>query len=162
MTNPPAGPYPHQPEQQWGAQPPQGYGPPQAYAPPRRRRRKWPWVLLAFCVLLFGGCAAVVASISEEAKKVETVKYEVTGDAKDVTITYSTYQSGNASTSQETVPTLPWSKSIDVKGLGKGGSLSVITGSAGGSVTCSVTVGDDPPRTATGSGPFAMAVCSGF
>jgi hypothetical protein len=151
MTTPMAGPYPQDPQQ---------YAP--QYAPPRRRRRKWPWVLLALFILMAGGCAAIAASISKEAKKTVTVKYEVTGDAKDVTVSYTSWAGGNMSSSQATVATLPWSHAQDVKGLGKGGSLTVTTGASGGSVTCSVTVGNDPPRTSQASGPFAIASCTGF
>lgn len=55
-----------------GFPPPQGYGPPQAYGPPqgygpppmapveKKKRRKWPWILLGiflFCVLVYAGTA---------------------------------------------------------------------------------------------------------
>jgi hypothetical protein len=64
--------------------------------------------------------------------------------------------------SQETVAALPWTKSLDVKGLVKGGSPTVTAGADGGNVACSVTVGTDPPHIAQASGPFADASCTGF
>src|SRR5687767_12902208 len=63
---PPPG-YPQQPPQGYPQQPPQGYGAPQGWGPPpeppKRKRRKWPWVLLGLLALLFGGCAVLVSAI---------------------------------------------------------------------------------------------------
>ena len=131
--------------------------------PQKRKRRKWPWVVLGVAILgIVGGCVAVVAGISDEADKKVTVKYEVTGDATNVSITYSTWDDGNNSTGQETSNFLPWVKEIKAKGFGKGGSLVVMTGEAGGTATFSVTVDNGTPRTATATGAFASATCSGF
>lgn len=114
-------------------------------------------------VLLFaGGCVAIIATIANEASKTATVKYEVTGDAQNVTVTYTTWNDGNAATSQESVAQLPWTKELKAKGFSRGGSLIVSLGAAGGSVSCSVTVDDDTPRTAQATGPFATATCSDF
>ncbi|MEU2853295.1 hypothetical protein AB0K71_01125 [Streptomyces syringium] len=133
------------------------------HAPPgHRRRRKWPWVLLVLLLLIVGGCAVLFAVVSDESDKTVTVKYEVTGDAKDVTIVHTTWSSGNRSENLQKVPSLPWRKQIDTKGFAKGGLLAVTTGPRGGSVTCSVTVGDGKPTTATASGAGATATCEGF
>lgn len=114
-------------------------------------------------VLLFaGGCVAILAAISNEASKTVTVKYEVTGDASNVTVTYTTWDDGNTATSQERVAQLPWTKEMKAKGFGRGGSLIVSLGAAGGSVSCSVTVDDTAPKTAQATGPFATATCSDF
>ena len=64
---PPPG-YGQQPPPGGWQQPPQGYGPPpQGWGPPpeppKRKRRKWPWVLLGLLALLFGGCAVLVSAI---------------------------------------------------------------------------------------------------
>ncbi|PKV89327.1 hypothetical protein [Streptomyces sp. TLI_146] len=123
-------------------------------------------MLLVIALLLAGGCAAVFAlfanEVSKESERTATIRYEVTGHASGVAITYSTWHSGDESASQETGLTLPWSKQEKAKGFLKGGTLSVTLGPDGGTATCSVTVDDGAPKTATASGAFASAVCSGF
>jgi hypothetical protein len=113
-------------------------------------------------VVLAGGIAAIVASVNHEVTKSVTVKYSVTGTARNVAIAYSTWRNENLSTSQETARTLPWSKNVTTKGFVKGGSLAVTLGAEGGTATCSVVVDNGKPHTATASGPFASADCSGF
>jgi uncharacterized protein DUF4352 len=56
--------YPQQPPQGYPQQPPPGYGPPAE--PPKRKRRKWPWVLLGLLVFLFGGCAVLISSLGSD------------------------------------------------------------------------------------------------
>ncbi|QDQ10892.1 hypothetical protein [Streptomyces spectabilis] len=137
-----------------------------APVPPQpRKRRKWPWVLLVLVLLLAGGCVALVVGIGqeigEESGREITVRYEVTGDAKDVTITYSTYSDGGTSQNQVTDIDPPWRKELKTKGFIKGGTLVVTTGVSGGTVHCKVTA-DGTTRTATASGVVATAVCDGF
>ncbi|MFI5746165.1 hypothetical protein ACIBBE_09550 [Streptomyces sp. NPDC051644] len=43
-----------------------------------------------------------------------------------------------------------------------GGSFAVTLGESGGEVACTVTVDDGTVRTASASGAFATATCSGF
>ncbi|MDJ0379727.1 hypothetical protein [Streptomyces sp. G-G2] len=157
----------------WGPRPPRGPppgrpppgSPPQGSPPPRGRRR-WPWVLLGLLLLLLGGCAVLftvlVHQVSEDAGRPARVTYAATGRATGVTITYSTWHDGNAATSQVGDQALPWTKEIATKGFTKGGSLVVTLGARGGAATCSVTVDDRPPVTASAMGPFASAVCTGF
>ncbi|MFJ7271558.1 hypothetical protein ACIQV3_33780 [Streptomyces sp. NPDC099050] len=146
----------------WGPRPPQQ---PQPHPPPRRRRR-WPWVLLGLLLLLLGGCTALFAvfvdEVSEEAARPARITYAATGTASGVAITYSTWRDGNLSTSQVSDRALPWTEELTTKGFVKGGSLVVTLGPDGGTATCSVTVDDDPPVTATATGPLASAVCDGF
>ncbi|MBB5108616.1 hypothetical protein [Streptomyces spectabilis] len=85
----------------------------------------------------------------------------MTGDAKDVTITYSTYGDGHASQNQVTDVDPPWRKQLKTKGFVKGGRLAITTAASGGTVHCRVTA-DGTTRTATASGVFATAVCDGF
>ncbi|MER7346869.1 hypothetical protein ABT390_15880 [Streptomyces aurantiacus] len=145
-----------------GMQPPyQGW-----YAPvPPPRKRVWPWVLLGMVLLLAGGCAVLVVGIvnevDKETEREVTVTYEVTGDAKDLVITYSTYSDGNLSQSQVTDVDPPWRKEEKTTGFVKGGTLTVTTGASGGTVRCKVTA-DGTTRTATASGTAATAVCDGF
>ncbi|MFD7027163.1 hypothetical protein ACFWAR_03895 [Streptomyces sp. NPDC059917] len=154
----------------WGPRPPH-QDPPAGYPyppppPAPRRRRRWPWVLLGLLLLLLGGCAALfavfVGEVQKEAGRPARVTYAATGKATDVTITYSTWHDGSASTSQVGGQSLPWTKVLTTKGFAKGGSLVVTLGAQGGAATCSVTVDDDPPITASAMGPFASAVCNGF
>ncbi|WP_055702102.1 MULTISPECIES: hypothetical protein [Streptomyces] len=150
------------------AYPPQG-GPQGWAAPPaplqRTKRRKWPWIVLVVLILLVGGCAALVVGIGHEVdkelKREVTVEYEVTGDAKDVTITYSSYRDGRLSQNQLADVDLPWSKKEKTRGFVRGGTLAVTTGASGGSVHCEVTA-DGTTRTATARGAFVTATCSGF
>ncbi|MCX5125889.1 hypothetical protein ABT024_05525 [Streptomyces sp. NPDC002812] len=123
-------------------------------------------MLLGLLLLLLGGCAALfavfVGEVSEEAARPARITYAATGNASGVAITYSTWRDGNLSTSQVGDRTLPWTKEITTKGFVKGGSLVVTLGPDGGTATCSVTVDDSAPITATATGPFASAVCNGF
>lgn len=141
---------------------------PAAHPPPppvKPKRKKWPWVLLAVfaaIIALFSACVAAVDDAVKESTKPVTLVYEVTGDAKDVVITYTTWSGGSFSTSQETAATLPWTKQLQAEGFGKGGQLTAITGAEGGNVACKVTIDGGPPKQATASGQFATASCSGF
>ncbi|MBT2397441.1 MmpS family transport accessory protein [Streptomyces sp. ISL-100] len=151
--------------------PPPGDLPPPGWAasqpPPGKKRRVWPWVLLGLLLLFAGGCIAVIATIAtmvddDDADRTVTVKYGVTGDAKDVTIAYTTWRDGKASSNTVSDAPLPWRKEVDTTGFAKGGSLTVTTGASGGTATCSVTVDSGEPQTATASGRFATATCDDF
>ncbi|MBT2507376.1 hypothetical protein J7I98_16085 [Streptomyces sp. ISL-98] len=155
-------------EPQWGPRPEGGGTPPPwyGYPPPPRRRRVWPWVLLGIAVLIVLGCVAIAAlvfsEVDEEADRKVRVTYEVTGDANDASITYTTWNNGNTSSSSVSDARLPWRKEVESTGLMKGGSLVVTLGESGGTATCSVTVDDNPPQTSTARGKFATATCDGF
>jgi hypothetical protein len=116
---------------------------------------------LLVCVLWAAAFGKVASDVNEEANRVATVQYEVTGDAKNVTISYTTFGEG-VSSNQEPVAALPWSKQLDTKGFMKGGSLTVTTGEEGGTVTCKVVVDGKEAKTGTATGPFALATCSDF
>ncbi|MFE5868280.1 hypothetical protein ACFQ6V_06420 [Streptomyces roseifaciens] len=134
-------------------------------APPHvrhRRHRKWPWVLLAVVLLMAAGCAAIVVVLAGESGKTVRVRYEVTGDATGVSIAYSTWRDGAVVTQKEGPRDLPWRKELETTEFEKGGLLAVTTGKGGGTVSCSVTVDNRRPWTATASGREATATCSGF
>lgn len=130
------------------------------------RRRLWPWVLLMVAVLLAlvaGAVSAVLAhGVSQESSKTLRIRYEVTGTAKDVTLTYSTWQDEALSTGRLTLRTLPWAGELETRGFMNGGSFVVSLGRSGGDVACSVTADDGTRLTDRASGAFATATCSGF
>nr|WSW69613.1 hypothetical protein OG461_27365 [Streptomyces sp. NBC_00995] len=134
--------------------------------PPPRRRRLWPWVLLLIAVLLALGAGAVSAvlahEVSAQSSRTVHVRYEVTGAAEDVTLTYSTWKGEELSTGRLTLRSLPWAGELDTKGFMSGGSFEVRLGKSGGDVACSVTVDDGTRRTARASGAFAVATCGGY
>ncbi|MCP2255176.1 membrane protein [Prauserella aidingensis] len=117
---------------------------------------------LVICILWAAAFGEAVNDVNEEANREVTVQYEVTGDAPSVSISYTTFGDGNTSMNQADVTDLPWSKELTTKGLFKGGSLTVSTGSQGGSVTCTVTVDGEDTKSSTASGEFSTASCDGF
>lgn len=134
--------------------------------PPRRRLRLWPWVLLLIAVLLALGAGAVSAvlarGVSAESSRTVHIRYEVTGTAEDVTLTYSTWKGEELSTARLTLRSLPWTGELDTKSFMRGGSFVVGLGKSGGDVACSVTVDGGARRTDRASGAFATATCSGY
>ncbi|MFF4080206.1 hypothetical protein ACFYZN_12435 [Streptomyces sp. NPDC001777] len=131
-----------------------------------RPRRWWPGVLLlAVLVPTVGGAAAVewtAGVLTREGTRTLRVTYEVTGTARDVTVTYPAWQDGGLSTARLTLRSLPWSGEVRTRGFMRGGSLAVTLGRSGGEVSCTVTTDDGTVRTASASGAFATATCDGF
>lgn len=117
---------------------------------------------LVICILWAAAFGKAANDIQEEANRSVTVQYEVTGNASNVTVTYSTFGDGNTSMNQEDVTSLPWSKDVGTTGLFKGGSLTVTTGADGGKVTCTVSVDGKESTTSTAKGQFSTASCDGF
>lgn len=139
---------------------------PGAPAPPPPRRRLWPWVLLMVLVLLalvVGAVSAVLArEVSAESSRTVHIRYEVTGAAENVTLTYTTWRGEELATARLTLRSLPWAGELDTKSFMSGGSFVVGLGKSGGDVACSVTVDDGTRRTDRASGAFATATCSGY
>ncbi|WP_329616732.1 hypothetical protein OG244_30005 [Streptomyces brevispora] len=133
---------------------------------PQPPRRLWLWVLLMVVVLLALASGAVSAvlthEVSKEGSKKLRIRYEVTGTANDVTVTYSTWQDEALSTGRLTLRTLPWAGELETRGFMNGGSFVVGLGRSGGDVACSVTVDDGTRRTGRASGAFATARCDGY
>ncbi|MBW4715928.1 MmpS family transport accessory protein [Saccharothrix obliqua] len=124
---------------------------------------------LVICIVwlaAFGKAASdtkdTLDDLSRQANKESKVVYEITGDAKRATITFTTYSEGNSTNNQEEVDKLPWTKELTVKGLLSGGSVAAMTGADGGSVTCKITVDGVERKTATATGPGAVATCANF
>jgi hypothetical protein len=116
---------------------------------------------LLVCILWTAAFGKAVNDVSEEANRVATITYEVTGDAQDVEISYTSYGDG-VTTNEEVAETLPWTKTVDVTGYGKGASLMIQLGPEGGEVSCKVSVGEQAPTTGVASGPYGVATCSDF
>ncbi|TWP46423.1 DUF4190 domain-containing protein [Lentzea tibetensis] len=116
-------------------------------------------VVCVIWVVLFGKAAN---DVKEEAEREVTIVYELSGEAKDVTVTYTTFGDTTTTPQQEAVTSLPWQKDFKTKGLLKGGSMSASTGVDGGSLTCKVTVDGVVKKTETATGQFAIVTCTGF
>ncbi|ROP39830.1 MmpS family transport accessory protein [Saccharothrix texasensis] len=117
-------------------------------------------------VALFGRATSdaenALDDLQTRADKGAVLLYEVTGDASGATVSYSTFGATGSTATAEEVATLPWTKEFTVKGLSHGGTLDVTTSAGGGTVTCAVTVDGVARKTATASGPNAVASCSNF
>lgn len=144
-----------------------------AQHPTARPRRRGPLVavLVSALLVLLAGAAVwltVFAAEPEEplddldrhAGRESTVVYEITGDAGKADIRYSTYSDGDSTTEQEQAAALPWSKTLKVEGLLSAGTLTAMAGPTGGTVTCRILVDGVQRKTATATGPFALANCN--
>ncbi|SED84107.1 hypothetical protein SAMN05216483_4671 [Streptomyces sp. 2131.1] len=141
--------------------------PPGDPVPPQPpRRRVWPWVVLLVAVLLALAAGAVTAVLSDvvrsEGSRKVHIRYEVTGTARDVVLTYSTWRGEELSTGRLALRSLPWAGELDSKGFLSGGSFVVSVGRGGGDVSCAVTVDGGARRTDSASGAFATATCDGY
>ncbi|MEV5606544.1 hypothetical protein AB0L33_34450 [Streptomyces sp. NPDC052299] len=140
--------------------------PPGGPVPPPPRRRMWPWVLLFVAVLLALAAGAVMAVLSDvlrsEGSRKVHIRYEVTGTARDVVLTYSTWRGEELATGRLALRSLPWAGELDTKGFMSGGTFVVSVGRGGGDVACSVTVDDGTRRTDSASGAYATATCDGY
>lgn len=117
---------------------------------------------LLVCILWTAFFGAVVNEVDQEADREHVVVYEVSGDAVGASVRYSTFSDGSSSTSEEALTALPWRKEMTAKGVLSGGTLVVTTGAEGGAVACKITVDGVEQKSATGSGAFSSALCSGF
>lgn len=114
---------------------------------------------LVVCILWTVVWKKASDEVNEEANREAVIVYEISGDATNVDVTYSVFSEENATTKDETVTTLPWTKEVKTKGYVKEGQVIVTTGEAGGSVTCKITVDGKEIETNTATGPFEMATC---
>jgi hypothetical protein len=117
-------------------------------------------VVCAAWVVLFGRAASdaenALDALRAQTDEGAVLVFEVTGDAAGATIGHAA-----AGTVEHEVAGLPWTKEFTVMGGFRGGTLDVTTGPDGGTVTCRITVDGVEHRTATASGPHALASCSG-
>lgn len=179
MTQPPQDPnqpYEQQPQQPYGQQPPQqpyGQQPPQGYPAqygqppyePPKKKKKWPWILLAIFVVLialFAGCTALVGgainSVDEELNKEVVVTYEVSGTGSSPIITYT---ANDSNVSQDTAASLPWSKDVTLTGIIKVATLTATNGIGDdGTITCKIIVDGAVVTENTANGAGASASCT--
>ncbi|NMO01846.1 hypothetical protein HH308_11550 [Gordonia sp. TBRC 11910] len=156
---PPQQPYPGQPGQPYPQQP---------YPAPPKKRKKWPWILLALVVVILalaGGCVAIVGtavdSVDKQSKSTTTITYQVTGDGSKASITYT---ASDSNISQDTAASLPWSKDVTLTGFVKVASLTATNdfeADASSTIKCEVVVNGKVKFTNTAKGPGASASCSG-
>jgi hypothetical protein len=151
--------------------------------PPKRKRRIWPWLLIAIFIVI--AIAAVNSGSHDSAKPAgptmnpaasptapattippltaapntrsgHTIIYEVISDA--ATLNNVTYFDANSAEQQETSPSAPWSKTV------VNTSTYAIAGIAaqtnGQSVTCRITVDGKVSDTKTSTGQYAVVNCN--
>jgi hypothetical protein len=116
---------------------------------------------LIICVVWAVAFKDAADDLEEEANREAVIVYEVSGDATGVDVIYSTY-GDQVTSSNETVAALPWTKEVKTTGIIKEGALIVTAGESGGTVTCKVTVDGKEVKTATATGPYAVATCDSF
>ena len=114
---------------------------------------------LVVCILWAAVWKKAADEVNQEANREAVIVYEITGDAADVDVTYTTFSDANANTKDEKVATLPWTKEVRTKGYVKEGQVIVTTGEGGGTVTCKITVDGKELESNTANGPFQMATC---
>ncbi|WP_280475131.1 MmpS family transport accessory protein [Nocardia asiatica] len=172
---------PQYPQQPYG----QPYPPQQPYPP--RKRKVWPWILLAVAVLVFGGCVAIIGAAGNEAAKAidaAATSIQSAADAppdapippltpkpagKGKTVVYEiisdsdlrsvTYWDENSELQQLPGADAPWTMTLTNT------STYAITGvgaqTNGTSVTCRVTVDGKVKDEKTSTGKYAVVNCTG-
>lgn len=113
-------------------------------------------------MVFIGGIIAIGAAVRNDAGKSVTLKFSVTGTARDVTIAYPTFRDDTITTRKVKATTLPWHKELTTTGYVQGGALSLTLGPDGGTATCSVVVDNGKAHTKTATGPSATVACTGF
>jgi maltose-binding protein MalE len=117
---------------------------------------------VAAVVLLSGAansCSSTTGASQSATSDTQQITYSVTGVGRSGLLDY--ISDGGGSQQQETGVKLPWSKTINVPSGFAFVSLSA-QNSGSGSITCTITGPDGTViKTATSSGPYSIAMCSG-
>ena len=116
---------------------------------------------LVICILWVAVFTKAATDAVNQSTATHTISYDVTGDAKNATIDYSSFSGGSYADSTQQV-SLPWHKDEKATGLFAGSTLTVTPGLDGGTVTCKVTVDGQVKKQETASGAGAVASCSNF
>lgn len=135
-------------------------------AQPPKKRKKWPWVLLALVVVFLvfvGGCVALIGgaaeSIEDESERVVNVTYEITGDGPTGSAIYT---NGDLNTSTDNDIPIPWTKDVEITGFVKFVSLTASNSfDSTGTIKCIIRQDGKVLSESTASGPGAAANCSG-
>lgn len=117
---------------------------------------------LVVCIVWVAVISKVVSDVQDQATQQHTVVYEITGDAKAVDVSYTTFGEHTLLIEGESGAPTPWTKTVQATGFLDGAQFTATADEQGGSVTCKVTVDGKVTKTATASGPHAMATCTGF
>jgi amino acid transporter len=116
---------------------------------------------LVICIIWLVAVGSVADDAVNQANQTVTISYDAGGDSAGATVDYTTF-SGDSTSDSTAQVSLPWHKDVQATGFLKGGVLIVSAGPNGGTVTCKVTVSGKVQKTATATGPLAVAECSNF
>jgi TolA-binding protein len=99
----------------------------------------------------------VVVPAAPAPKTSSTVRYNIHGTAKSVSVTY---QNGSGDTEQISEVRVPWDKSVTME---RGAFVYIAAQNQGdsGTVTCTIYVDSLPVKTSTSNGAYTIATCSG-
>ena len=117
---------------------------------------------LAVSIFWVAVIGKAVSDVKDQATAQHTIVYEVSGDAKAVDVAYTTFGEHTLLIEGESGTPVPWTKTVQATGFTEGAQFTATADDQGGSVTCKVTVDGKVTKTATASGPHAMATCTGF
>jgi hypothetical protein len=113
--------------------------------------------LILATVAILAGCDTTSLGTGGGGGGSHEIKYEITGSASSVDVTY---QNENGDTSQESDVPVPWTKTF----AGKDGQFVYISGQnkgESGDTTCIVYVDGRQKETNTSSGAYAICTASG-
>lgn len=118
-------------------------------------------MITVYTAAFFGAVGSAIDQANEEMNTPVSVTYQVTGEGKDVTVTYSTYTNDVTGTEQVTPATLPFSKTVEgTKGWGTYSVTATNGAEDTTAVSCSITIDDEVVVTQTSTGAFATVSCA--
>jgi hypothetical protein len=128
---------------------------------PWYKKKRW-WfllVILLIIVLIIAIIAETAKTVSDDANKVHTAIYSVTGNGV-ANISYDSVTTAGGGTQQAIGSPLPWSKTVSGKGLIT--IFSVVAQlTSGSTVSCTLTVDGKVVSSHTSTGQDAIVTCDG-
>jgi hypothetical protein len=123
-------------------------------------------IMVILYTAVFFGVSKAVDDQKKEAAKSHSVVYTLSGDSTDADVTYSTENNGTFGEESANGQTLPFTKTITVKGSSDSFTfndftLTGINGTTGTTITCAITLDGKTIATQTSTGQFASVTCSG-
>jgi hypothetical protein len=160
---------PQQPSAAPSGYPQQGFVVPPGYEMKKKKRfykRVWFWLVVVPVVFIIIIIVAVSAAVNKVVNDKHTVVYSVTGTIGKADIDYySVDGSGNSASQSVDGQTLPFSKTITVKGDLSGFNISanapIAINSPSGTLTCSIRVDGKVVSTDHASGSTDVVSCFG-